>query len=70
MAYRSGMTMRHLRRRTAALILDGIGDISFDHSIRMPRLKSSRDAVADDWHVVGQDLRRAIKHAGTGSEAA
>lgn len=61
---------RFRHRSTGELLIAGMGTLTFDQSIRCPKTKSAREALAGDWIAVGDDLRWAMKHVVDSDEAA
>jgi hypothetical protein len=51
-------------RRDMSLILSGAATITFDQSMAKVKLRSTGEALAEDWRAVGRDMKRALASVG------
>ena len=51
-------------RRDISLMLSGAATITFDQSMAKVKLRSTREALAEDWRAVGRDMKRALASVG------
>jgi hypothetical protein len=47
-----------------SLILSGAATITFDQSMAKVKLRSTGEALAEDWRAVGRDMKRALASVG------
>ncbi len=61
------------RNRNWELMLSGMATLTINPSVtapKMPKTKSTTDALRDDWRAIGGDMRRAMGKVGKENEAA